>query len=1269
MTDYRLTILTPKGSGLARKHIFADGTIRQADNIAKFFHASEDISTPEKLLRVIEQVAGQNAAIIRGEPACDRQPLHRQKAHVMSRGKDRGDEGFIEVPRAWLSLDIDGMTLPPLTDWREGMGPVVEHAVGLLPEAFQDAKIIWQVTSSHGLEFDAAKRWTGRYVGETARLRLWVLLDRPISSDLAEAWTMGMAGPLKLDASVSRTVQMNYVARPTTDAGTDPLHPFIAQGIPVVGLRDGLDDYVSVPDGIEVEAKWARAEGRAFQCASHPSAAAAISAVGTPRQGDARGEIRSHLTSAIHHIVSEEQKAKRQPSAGTVAEAVRSQVLEQREAIEVNLSAHGRSWGEVLAYLDGYHLEAYAQWLIDKGPSTRGGDGGGKRKTVRRIPQASTAHAHSINVVSIAEIRAKCVSAVDEFIRQDTAGYWTAVAEAASAPVNLDIFGNPIVLQIVPPRRMLAVSTGAGKTEAAIGGILDYIAAERASGTDKAAYLAVPHHKLSRELVGRIETKAGQRGMAVKVARWLGRKQPDPLQPGQTMCQRPEDLDIVERFKLPVAETLCASGKGEDRIECPLAGVCGYKRQVREAADADIVIIAHKVMTQGLPASLPDPGVLFVDEAAWKEAAGGCDSQAVKVSMGAMRRKTAKSVPDELRWARVELAKIIEEEADGGIRAEALQSLERALGAMGLRPGDVSKLEYQSVAGLSRTVVNLSGAALESALQRDLGEASGIKAARQMGHLWSAIADASALPAGTRSGRLELLTTDAENDLREIRIRWKEELAECWSKVPILFMDATADATVLDAAFPGVTPAPRYVAHNPHVKIRQLADRSMSHAAIAPKTADDVTQRNNAKKVKARLISEAIHRYPGQPVVAIVPEATEKVWREDPIPSWLSILHHGAVTGLDDYGSARAVYVVGRMLPSAAAVEAMAGAITGIAPASKGYRETKRELVCEDGSGVIVDAWEHPDPLCEAIRRQITEAGIIQAAGRGRGTNRTAAHPLDLILWTDTPVPELGFVEAETWEGATLDDGMLAAGCWIDLPADAARVHPEIVPSPSALKWARQRAGSDISLYRTSISKCHHPWRYRPEGKTRTTAGTAVFLTTVSEAEARAYLEAKLGPLALLEALGIAAASADLQPVPETPADTYRGIADDPVQTPASAAEEDAGQPVEVEDGQTLPLPEEAPPAPSLSATGTVDLADYRGGIMPKHIAAAARALQPALGVSQEGLADLIGISRPQLANALQGRYGLSEAAAGRLTQLLRHPPPIRQPDLFTAIH
>ena len=1249
--DYRITILTPKGQKLARKHIYRDGTIRQADNAKHFFHASADISTPDKLLEVIKRISTQNAAIIRDEPACDRQPLHRQKAHVMDRGKDRGDEGFIEVPKAWLSLDIDKMKLPPMTDWRDGMGPVVEHAVGLLPEAFHDARIVWQVTASHGLEKDAMGRWTGGYVGDEARIRLWVLLDRPIDNALAIAWTKAMAGPLALDESVSRTVQMNYVARPTTEDGKDPLHPFIAMGLELVGLRDGLDDYVTVPDRIVEDAKWAAAEGRTIQCASHPSAEAAIAAVGKPRQADARGEIRSHLMSAIHHIVKQAQRAKEPPLAEAVAETIRSQVMTQQDAIQTNLDAHGRSWGEVLHYMGGRHLESYAQWLIDKGPSTRGGDGGGSRKTVRRISNPTHTTDNSINVVSIPEIRAKCVSAVDQFIRQDTAGFWKAVA--AYYPVVTDECGNPVVPHPVPPRRMLAVSTGAGKTEAAIGGILDFIASERAQGQDKAAYLAVPHHKLSLELVRRIETQAAQRGMAVKVARWLGRKQPDPQQPSQTMCHRPDDLDIVERFKLPVAETLCASGTGENRTECPLAGVCGYKRQVREAVDADVVIIAHKVMTQGLPRSLPEPGVLFVDEAAWRETAGGCDGQAVKISVGAMRRKSAMPIPDELRWARVELGKLIDGEDDGGIRAEALQALKQSLGAMGLRPGDVSKLEFQSVGKLKQTVVKLSGTALETALKRDLGDATGIKAARQMKHLWDTIEEATTLPAGTRSGRLELLTTDAETGEREIRIRWKAGLAECWNKVPIMFMDATADATVLEAAFPGVTPSPRYVAHNPHVKIRQLVDRSMSHTAIAPKTADDATARSNAFKVKAKLISEAVHRYQGQPVVAIVPDATEKVWREGPIPSWLTILHHGAVTGLDDYGTCRAVYVVGRMLPSASAVEAMAGAITGIAPDAKGYRETKRELVCADGTGVIVDAWEHPDALCEAIRRQTTEAGIIQAAGRGRGTNRTAANPLDLIIWAAVPIPELGLVEPEIWAGPSSDDEMLAAGCWTDSVADAARMHPEIVSSPDALKKSRVRMRGDISLYRSLISKCPSSYRYRPAHGRRSATALAVFLSDVTEQEARTYLEAKLGPLAVLERLTLDAQAAD------------------PFQLPLAATQEAAGQAIE------------APPPPSFLEIGAAvsvdlkpiltaqpedDLDSYRGGIMPPHIRVQSRALQAALGLTQGDFAGLIGISRPQLANAQQGRFGLSEAAAARLVHLLRQPPPIKQPDLF-AVH
>jgi DNA-binding XRE family transcriptional regulator len=630
----------------------------------------------------------------------------------------------------------------------------------------------------------------------------------------------------------------------------------------------------------------------------------------------------------------------------------------------------------------------------------------------------------------------------------------------------------------------------------------------------------------------------------------------------------------------------------------------------------------------------------------------------VKITATALRKKDS-GVPD-LDWVKRGLAELLDgptPEPDGGIAAERLQGLAASMTAMGLSPAKAAALEWTRAGKLGAVVVKLSGSDLETALRRELGDAAGVKTARQMASLWRAVDDAAALPPGSRSGRLEIHTPKAADGPREIRIRWKESIAAAWERVPIMFMDATADAAVLGACFDGIEPSPRYVAHSPHAKIRQVVDRALSHAAIAPKTPEELvdaspsqrvnalTARANAKKVKARLIVDALIRYGGQPVVAIVPAATERVWREDVIPSWLTILHHGAITGLDAHKSCRAVYNVGRPLPSSAAVEAMAGTVTGIEPSQKGYRETRRELVCADGSGVVVGAWEHPDPLCEAFRRQVTETAIIQGAGRGRGLHRTADDPLDIILWTDVAVPELGLVEAETWEGPSVEDEMLAAGCWIELPADAARVHPEIVGTPGSLKKARQRMTRDISLYGSLLSKCPWSYRYRPATGGRSTIGTATFLNDVSETEARAFLESRLGPLALLERVQ--------PPEPaEAPQEALEAAPE------AITASEDIELPISLNlaHSEPTPLPE------------VFDLSSYRGGIMPPAVVVQARALQAALGLTQEAMAELIGVSRPHLANAQAGRYPLSEAAALRLVTLLMAPPPVRQPDLF-AFH
>lgn len=61
----------------------------------------------------------------------------------------------------------------------------------------------------------------------------------------------------------------------------------------------------------------------------------------------------------------------------------------------------------------------------------------------------------------------------------------------------------------------------------------------------------------------------------------------------------------------------------------------------------------------------------------------------------------------------------------------------------------------------------------------------------------------------------------------------------------------------------------------------------------------------------------------------------------------------------------------------------------------------------------------------------------------------------------------------------------------------------------------------------------------------------------------------------------------------------------------------------------------------------------YLGGVMPPELVLAVRAAQRARLVTQETVARSIGISRPQLANAMQGRFGLSQSAAANLMRWL----------------
>ena len=68
----------------------------------------------------------------------------------------------------------------------------------------------------------------------------------------------------------------------------------------------------------------------------------------------------------------------------------------------------------------------------------------------------------------------------------------------------------------------------------------------------------------------------------------------------------------------------------------------------------------------------------------------------------------------------------------------------------------------------------------------------------------------------------------------------------------------------------------------------------------------------------------------------------------------------------------------------------------------------------------------------------------------------------------------------------------------------------------------------------------------------------------------------------------------------------------------------------------------------------------YAGGLLPPELADNVRARLRASGLRQDEFAARVGISQPQIANALAGRFGLSPDVAARLVAVVEALP-VRQ--------
>ena len=229
-------------------------------------------------------------------------------------------------------------------------------------------------------------------------------------------------------------------------------------------------------------------------------------------------------------------------------------------------------------------------------------------------------------------------------------------------------------------------------------------------------------------------------------------------------------------------------------------------------------------------------------------------------------------------------------------------------------------------------------------------------------------------------------------------------------------------------------------------------------------------------------------------MLIVAQKAVREYWENlGALPPNVEFGHYNAIAGIDRWGpqidqegnlidlGVRLLVLVGRILIPSTAAENGTRALTGLGLGSLagGYLKTTTRRLLANGQSIPAETDWHPHPIAEAIRWQACEGELIQGAGRGRPANRTAANPLDVLIFSDRVMPFP--VEPVSWDEMKPDwhDMMLAeGGVALECAAHAAKAYPKIRGkfgddgdkgiSSRAMRLALWREGDD----RSAPAKC-----------------------------------------------------------------------------------------------------------------------------------------------------------------------------------------------------
>jgi putative DNA primase/helicase len=608
-----------------------------------------------------------------------------------------------------------------------------------------------------------------------------------------------------------------------------------------------------------------------------------------------------------------------------------------------------------------------------------------------------------------------------------------------------------------PPRVLLKAVTGAAKTELLIERLVAQIPFDRDSARRPwRVIVAIPAHRLGKLLAQRIDKVIDARGLKGKVrcAVYEGRGSPfAPPAPGrQYPCGNLEEVGLALNASADIRRAVCGSNK--TTTKCRLRDDCAYYAQLAECSQADIVIMAHSFVFDGLrqyqaAPLLHDVNCVIIEE----DVADTVTNGSVALSLRTFDSEQLDRYPVLIRGVRSDT------------KTQELDAIfAKIQNAIDLIDAGKPCREAVATAGLTASEC-AQGRALNWMRKIDDGMAPGmplderkLRAAQarhnsKLGQITAALyafaevaeaadKDKEGDPNGEVGERLWI-------ESGRLQVPGFRQPADWVNAYPVIWASATTRPDRAKMIFPDIEiiEPPTPAAPHQHVHLRLGAYGKSAFGKSAHKITDmvDRIRLDMLGKGKGLVVAHknVEHRFANIPKVAT--------------------LHHGSVAGDDDFAGIDALFVVGGPFAPPGETRKLAQAESRSRLAYGKPTRTPCSVVLdhphlERPTGVQIERLAYADPRLQAVHAGVYDAGIIQAVGRARGLNRGGNNPVDIYVYANLPLP-MPVTTIERTKPVSRLDRMFLAGHVPTNAADMAREHRGMFPSADAAAKARDRWG------------------------------------------------------------------------------------------------------------------------------------------------------------------------------------------------------------------